>query len=153
MALNAIFLAKRAGNAALGFGVLSNELRRFAQPTNSAAIAATATRIYVIAGNAGFATTTDLNRIYNPSTDKWSGGARLPSPRDFGMAASLSDGIHFVGGVGAAGDEANPPHIDVSAQTPEQISRDMRARSIALGHAGRRGRYVESLGGIPRPEV
>ena len=28
MALNAIFLAKRAGNAALGFGVLSNELRR-----------------------------------------------------------------------------------------------------------------------------
>jgi hypothetical protein len=31
MALNAIFLAKRAGNAALGFGVLSNELRRFAQ--------------------------------------------------------------------------------------------------------------------------
>lgn len=31
MALNAIFLAKRAGTAALGFGVLSNELRRFAQ--------------------------------------------------------------------------------------------------------------------------
>lgn len=31
MALNAIFLAKRAGRAALGFGVLSNELRVFAQ--------------------------------------------------------------------------------------------------------------------------
>lgn len=31
MALNAIFLAKRAGRAALGFGVLSHELRRFAQ--------------------------------------------------------------------------------------------------------------------------
>jgi len=31
MALNAIFLAKRAGEAARGFGVLSNELRRFAQ--------------------------------------------------------------------------------------------------------------------------
>lgn len=31
MALNAIFLAKRAGRAALGFGVLSNELRHFAQ--------------------------------------------------------------------------------------------------------------------------
>lgn len=29
MALNAIFLAKRAGRAALGFGVLSNELRGF----------------------------------------------------------------------------------------------------------------------------
>lgn len=29
MALNAIFLAKRAGTAALGFGVLSNELRGF----------------------------------------------------------------------------------------------------------------------------
>lgn len=29
MALNAIFLAKRAGTAALGFGVLSNELRTF----------------------------------------------------------------------------------------------------------------------------
>ncbi|MEY2631713.1 MAG: hypothetical protein RIR00_367 [Pseudomonadota bacterium] len=29
MAMNAIFLAKRAGNAALGFGVLSNELRVF----------------------------------------------------------------------------------------------------------------------------
>lgn len=31
MALNAIFLAKRAGSAALGFGVLSNELRVFAR--------------------------------------------------------------------------------------------------------------------------
>lgn len=31
MALNAIFLAKRAGTAALGFGVLSNELRAFSQ--------------------------------------------------------------------------------------------------------------------------
>ena len=30
MAMNAYFLAKRAGTAALGFGVLSNELRRFA---------------------------------------------------------------------------------------------------------------------------
>jgi len=30
MAMNAIFLAKRAGTAALGFGVLSGELRRFA---------------------------------------------------------------------------------------------------------------------------
>lgn len=30
MAMNAIFLAKRAGTAALGFGVWSNELRRFA---------------------------------------------------------------------------------------------------------------------------
>lgn len=30
MAMNAIFLAKRAGRSALGFGVLSNELRRFA---------------------------------------------------------------------------------------------------------------------------
>lgn len=31
MALNAIFLAKRAGTSALGFGVLSNELRVFSQ--------------------------------------------------------------------------------------------------------------------------
>lgn len=31
MALNAIFLAKRAGNSALGFGVLSNELRVFSK--------------------------------------------------------------------------------------------------------------------------
>jgi methyl-accepting chemotaxis protein len=31
MALNAIFIAKRAGNAALGFGVLSNELRVFSK--------------------------------------------------------------------------------------------------------------------------
>ena len=31
MALNAIFLAKRAGSAALGFGVLSNELRVFSR--------------------------------------------------------------------------------------------------------------------------
>lgn len=30
MAMNAIFLAKRAGQTALGFGVMSNELRRFA---------------------------------------------------------------------------------------------------------------------------
>lgn len=31
MALNAIFLAKRAGTSALGFGVLSNELRAFSR--------------------------------------------------------------------------------------------------------------------------
>lgn len=35
MALNAIFLAKRAGNAALGFGVLSNELRVFSRDLRS----------------------------------------------------------------------------------------------------------------------
>lgn len=35
MALNAIFLAKRAGTAALGFGVLSNELRAFSQDLRS----------------------------------------------------------------------------------------------------------------------
>ena len=35
MALNAIFLAKRAGTAALGFGVLSNELRVFAKDLRS----------------------------------------------------------------------------------------------------------------------
>ena len=35
MALNAIFLAKRAGTAALGFGVLSNELRVFSQDLRS----------------------------------------------------------------------------------------------------------------------
>lgn len=36
MALNAIFLAKRAGTAALGFGVLSNELRVFSQDLRNA---------------------------------------------------------------------------------------------------------------------
>lgn len=35
MALNAIFLAKRAGTAALGFGVLSHELRVFSQDLRS----------------------------------------------------------------------------------------------------------------------
>lgn len=35
MAMNAIFLAKRAGQTALGFGVLSNELRRFASDLQS----------------------------------------------------------------------------------------------------------------------
>jgi len=35
MALNAIFLAKRAGTLALGFGVLSNELRVFSQDLRS----------------------------------------------------------------------------------------------------------------------
>ena len=54
MAMNAIFLAKRAGQSALGFGVLSNELRRFAgdleqqmialgQATNSSVVTVTAT--------------------------------------------------------------------------------------------------------------
>lgn len=53
MAMNAIFLAKRAGQSALGFGVLSNELRRFAgdleqqmialgQATNSSVVTVTA---------------------------------------------------------------------------------------------------------------
>ena len=36
MALNAIFLAKRAGSTALGFGVLSNELRVFSQDLKNA---------------------------------------------------------------------------------------------------------------------
>lgn len=36
MALNAIFLAKRAGTTALGFGVLSNELRVFSQDLKTA---------------------------------------------------------------------------------------------------------------------
>lgn len=36
MALNAIFLAKRAGSTALGFSVLSNELRVFSQDLKSA---------------------------------------------------------------------------------------------------------------------
>lgn len=42
MALNAIFLAKRAGNAALGFGVLSNELRVFSQDLRECMAALTA---------------------------------------------------------------------------------------------------------------
>jgi hypothetical protein len=39
MAMNAIFLAKRAGQSALGFGVLSNELRRFASDLEQQMIA------------------------------------------------------------------------------------------------------------------
>src|SRR5574343_1842665 len=42
MALNAIFLAKRAGTAALGFGVLSNELRVFSQDLRNCMEALTA---------------------------------------------------------------------------------------------------------------
>ena len=41
MALNAIFLAKRAGNAALGFGVLSNELRVFSKDLREGMMALT----------------------------------------------------------------------------------------------------------------
>jgi hypothetical protein len=41
MALNAIFLAKRAGNAALGFGVLSNELRVFSKDLRDSMMALT----------------------------------------------------------------------------------------------------------------
>ena len=39
MALNAIFLAKRAGNSALGFGVLSNELRVFSKDLRESMLA------------------------------------------------------------------------------------------------------------------
>lgn len=42
MALNAIFLAKRAGTAARGFGVLSNELRVFSQDLRDGMSALTA---------------------------------------------------------------------------------------------------------------
>jgi len=41
MALNAIFLAKRAGTAARGFGVLSNEFRTFSQDLRSGMAALT----------------------------------------------------------------------------------------------------------------
>lgn len=41
MALNAIFLAKRAGSAALGFGVLSNELRVFSNDLRESMMALT----------------------------------------------------------------------------------------------------------------
>jgi methyl-accepting chemotaxis protein len=51
MAMNAIFLAKRAGQSALGFGVLSNELRRFATDLEQQMIAlgqATSGRVVIV---------------------------------------------------------------------------------------------------------
>ncbi len=72
-----------------------------AMPTavRAAAAATDGKLIYVLGGNTGFANSTTLNQIYDPKTDTWTAGASFAAPaRDFPMAATLSDGIHLMGG-------------------------------------------------------
>ena len=64
-------------------------------------------RLYVFGGDSGAANLITLNQIYNPATNTWTKGPSSALPRDFAAAASLSDGVHPVGGAGANGVLAN----------------------------------------------
>ena len=60
-------------------------------------------RLYLLGGNLGSSSPTNTTRVYNPSTNAWTTGARFPQARDFAMAAALGDGVHLVGGAGSGG--------------------------------------------------
>lgn len=76
-------------------------------PVRAAAAVWDGSRLYVLGGDAGAASPTTLNQIYNPATDSWTLGAGFAGARDFAAAAALADGVHLVGGAGAAGVLAN----------------------------------------------
>ena len=63
MAMNAIFLAKRAGQTALGFGVLSNELRRFATDLQQQMTVLREMTYGSVATVTGMVKQTQLNRV------------------------------------------------------------------------------------------
>lgn len=72
-------------------------------PTRSVGAAAVATtgvyapkRIYVIGGGDLF--TYDLNQIYDPTTDTWTNGTLMPTPRQRLGAVALNDTIYAIGG-------------------------------------------------------
>lgn len=81
------------------------------------AVTATSTQIFVIAGNAGASTLTADTRIYTPATGRWRLGRALPAPRDWAMAATLSDGVHFLGGIGPSGLAAEHWRLDAATNT------------------------------------
>ena len=121
MALNAIFLAKRAGNAALGFGVLSNELRRFAQ---------------------------DLTRHMAPARhDLGLGGQRH---RRRPAAAQLADPVARRSASAATGCPAcGRPASAVPAPAGQQArlrALDLRLRAVGNPATGRTGRRAGPLG-------
>jgi N-acetylneuraminic acid mutarotase len=65
----------------------------------AAAAASDGSYIYVLGGNLSLGNEwTTLTQIYDPSADTWRIGASFSDRRDSGMAASLSDGIHLIGG-------------------------------------------------------
>ncbi len=63
MAMNAIFLAKRAGQTALGFGVLSNELRRFATDLQQQMVVLREMTYGSVATVTGLLKQTQINRV------------------------------------------------------------------------------------------
>src|SRR5262245_21981956 len=69
----------------------------------AAAGASDVSRVYLLGGDAGASTPTNLNRIYNPSTNSWATGAPFGGARDFAMALGPSGEIHLLGGAGAGG--------------------------------------------------
>jgi N-acetylneuraminic acid mutarotase len=78
-------------------------LRALPAGVRAAASTSDATRIYVLGGNSGSSTLTALTLIYNPGKNNWRRGADIPIALDFSQAATLSDGVHLVGGVTATG--------------------------------------------------
>ena len=69
----------------------------------AAAAAGSGGRIYVFGGNLGSASLTAATRIYNPTADAWTTGTGFLKPRNFAMAAGMTDGVHLVGGAVSGG--------------------------------------------------
>ena len=69
----------------------------------AAAAAGSGGRIYVFGGNLGSASLTAATRIYNPTADARTTGTSFHKPRDFAMAAGMTDGVHLVGGAVSGG--------------------------------------------------
>jgi len=71
-------------------------------PTGVAAagVATDGSKIYVLAGGTATSGSSNLNQIYDPTSNSWSQGAIVAAPgsRAHAMAAALSDGIHLIGG-------------------------------------------------------
>lgn len=76
MAMNAIFLAKRAGQAALGFSVLSNELRRFATDLQQQMEVLRQMTHGSVASATALVKTERLNRLVDRMRNEVSGPAR-----------------------------------------------------------------------------
>lgn len=77
MALNAIFLAKRAGNAALGFGVLSNELRVFSKDLRESMMALTRLIHDAVAEVSVLLQESRQDGLFRRTADEVPGNARL----------------------------------------------------------------------------
>ncbi len=128
MALNAIFLAKRAGTAARGFGVLSNELRVFSQDLRDCMLALTG----LVHGC--------VNDVSLMLQD-------IRHTRLLRQAVALSKDAQMASGAGPAGDRERTPCGQPGQ--PAQAAQAGAGRCLPVGRAGRgAGQVGQDRGGL-----